>query len=345
MVAVTLTVKAITPLFLGGANPREEPELRPASFRGALRFWLRAALGGVIGDDDDALKRLRCLEAGVFGDTERGSVVGVRLHGSLPQMRDFDLDRNRGIQNRIGHDYFYYSTRLRPNYRVPFTPSQPETQSTVALTLSTRLPAETGSAALKRAAAASWLLTHLGGLGMRARRCGGSLQAVGGGLPDLPNFPVTASTSKELQSEIGQGLQQVCAMLGTRQRPSRNFDVLDHEVCKVWVIGDESPWNSWKDAVEAMGAAMQTFRTGQGAGRNTINSIFGVPIRNGPNHGLQRRASPLWLRVTQLTSGQFVGVATLFTADFKKGTHEVGGGYALIEQFIKTFRTHEEVTF
>lgn len=39
-------LQTVTPLFLGGANPDEGPELRPASVRGVLRYWLRAALGG-----------------------------------------------------------------------------------------------------------------------------------------------------------------------------------------------------------------------------------------------------------------------------------------------------------
>lgn len=45
------TLEIVTPLFLGGANPRGAPELRAASVRGVLRFWLRALLGGVLGDD------------------------------------------------------------------------------------------------------------------------------------------------------------------------------------------------------------------------------------------------------------------------------------------------------
>jgi CRISPR-associated protein Cmr1 len=75
MMRVELTLKTVTPLFLGGAD--QQPELRPASVRGALRFWLRAALGGVIGDAD--LDRLHYLEANVFGEMERGSAVVVRL--------------------------------------------------------------------------------------------------------------------------------------------------------------------------------------------------------------------------------------------------------------------------
>jgi hypothetical protein len=40
-----------------------------------------------------------------------------------------------------------------------------------------------------------------------------------------------------------------------------------------------------------------------------------------------------------------VGLATLFKSDFKRGQHEVGGGYALIEQFVQTFPICLEVIF
>jgi CRISPR-associated protein Cmr1 len=73
-----LCLETITPLFLTGADPRGEPELRAASIRGALRFWLRALLGGVIGDKD--LDALRKAEPAVFGSTDTGaSPVVVRI--------------------------------------------------------------------------------------------------------------------------------------------------------------------------------------------------------------------------------------------------------------------------
>lgn len=50
--SLTVTLQTVTPLFLGGAGPRGAPELRAPSFRGALRYWLRAALGEAIGDND-----------------------------------------------------------------------------------------------------------------------------------------------------------------------------------------------------------------------------------------------------------------------------------------------------
>jgi CRISPR-associated protein Cmr1 len=42
MQKITVKLETVTPLFLGGADPRGEPELRPPAFRGAMRYWLRA---------------------------------------------------------------------------------------------------------------------------------------------------------------------------------------------------------------------------------------------------------------------------------------------------------------
>jgi hypothetical protein len=181
---------------------------------------------------------------------------------------------------------------------------------------------------------------------MRARRCGGSLQVTQGGLQGLPEFAVSASTPEELKLHLGNGLRRIHNAMGTLRPPSKEFDILHPDVCQVWVIAGEDLWQSWKDAVNAMGTAMQSYRAIQGPNRNTINSIFGIPILPGPpDIGLQRRASPLWLRVTKLDNGRYVGVATLFKSDFKDGVHEVGGGYALIESFIKTFPICLEVDY
>ena len=74
---ITLTLETVTPMFLGGADPRGAPELRAPSFRGAMRYWLRAIAGGVIGDGN--LQGLRRLESAVMGSTDYGSPIQIRL--------------------------------------------------------------------------------------------------------------------------------------------------------------------------------------------------------------------------------------------------------------------------
>ncbi|MDH7482696.1 MAG: type III-B CRISPR module RAMP protein Cmr1 [Armatimonadota bacterium] len=72
-----VTLQAVTPLLLAGAEP-QSPELRPPSFRGAFRYWLRAALGGVIGDGD--IDGLQKIESAVFGSTECASPISLKTY-------------------------------------------------------------------------------------------------------------------------------------------------------------------------------------------------------------------------------------------------------------------------
>ena len=140
-----LRLEAVTPLFLGGAE--QQPELRAPSVRGALRFWLRAALGSIVGTSD--LTAVRDLESSVFGDTGLASPIIIRLRGALGTVGNFDLDRDpRGRQRRNGHNYLYYSTRLGGNRRVPFQPARPDLTLTLA---AERHPARDGCSRRARA--------------------------------------------------------------------------------------------------------------------------------------------------------------------------------------------------
>ena len=48
MQEVTFDVQTVTPLFLAGAD-QATAELRAPSFRGEMRYWLRALVGGLVG--------------------------------------------------------------------------------------------------------------------------------------------------------------------------------------------------------------------------------------------------------------------------------------------------------
>jgi CRISPR-associated protein Cmr1 len=99
---LSVPLETVTPLFLAGAEPRGAPELRPPAFRGALRYWLRAALGGVLGDDVSAVRQA---EAAVFGSTDGASPVTVRLrHGPLPRPTPYERQRLPS-----GRDDLYWS--------------------------------------------------------------------------------------------------------------------------------------------------------------------------------------------------------------------------------------------
>ncbi len=62
----------VTPMFLGGADPRSA-ELRVPSIKGVMRFWWRA----VCGIED--IKDMAYWEGEIFGSTERKSKVSLRI--------------------------------------------------------------------------------------------------------------------------------------------------------------------------------------------------------------------------------------------------------------------------
>lgn len=78
MQTITFECRTITPLVMNGAKG-DEPELRPASIKGILRFWWRALHGHL------ELKDLKEKESKLFGDTKQRSKVLIRLEESLSQ--------------------------------------------------------------------------------------------------------------------------------------------------------------------------------------------------------------------------------------------------------------------
>ncbi len=341
---VRLTLETVTPLFLAGAEPRGAPELRAPSIRGALRFWLRALLGGVMGDND--LDGLRQAEAGVFGSTDAGaSPVVTRITNarcgnsvSFSQLAQWN-SKSYGLP---GIAYLFFAVRgtKRERERQALPP-----KSRFELELGLRAGMNNQQDALSKAYASLWLLTHLGGLGTRSRRGAGSLQVtqVHRNIPDatLPPLEVQATTPRGLQKELKVGLLKLRAMInGTSpvviHTPSA-FDILHPDSCKIWVL--DRTFHSWKEALNSLGSHMQQFRLrrspdyenvkraiqGQPLEQPVQRAAFGLPIifyyrsLRGAKGSLQgerhdRRASPLIVRVTRLANEQYVLVLTFFQA-------------------------------
>ncbi|HRT27599.1 MAG TPA: type III-B CRISPR module RAMP protein Cmr1, partial [Syntrophales bacterium] len=62
--------EVVTPMFLGGADPRGA-ELRVPPIKGAMRFWWRATCG------IESIKEMAEEEAKIFGSTEKKSKVSL----------------------------------------------------------------------------------------------------------------------------------------------------------------------------------------------------------------------------------------------------------------------------
>lgn len=353
MERLTVTLETVTPLFLAGANPRGAPELRPPAFRGALRYWLRAALGGVYGDSDEGLAQVRRLEAEILGSTEEktggASAIAVRISppASLPTAT-YASSRRSGGQRAVpsGRDYLYWS--MDASGSVEKGNYQPAKQYVPAgtrfdLCLCPRTGAVRAAEKIEQAAAALWLLVQLGGVGSRARRTAGSLSAtwpegcVWGRFADAVDVAGAASA-------LGRGLQVVKTTFKSKGPislgPLSEFDVLHPSVCRIWVL---DVWPNAEAAVDAIGSALRRFRDHREPDHTQVarwlngesiptveRAVFGLPLpyrysdgrtsgvvqaataAGGRDAVIDRRASPLWLKVSKAGKDRYIGVATLF---------------------------------
>lgn len=139
--------EVITPMFLSGAN-QNECELRPASIKGALRFWWRAICGINYGD----LEELKKAESDLFGSTEKKSKLKIQILQNL----QFNKDNDK---------YKPLPHKEKPNFSFPcFLPGNNNFKISLICYENKRIIFEN----------LFILLSFVGGLGRRARRGFGS---------------------------------------------------------------------------------------------------------------------------------------------------------------------------
>lgn len=340
-----VTLETITPMFLSGSNTREV-ELRAPSFRGVMRFWLRALLGGVLGDNPQEIFKN---ESAVFGSTEHASLITIRVQQKNLHTEQFSglakWNEQKSRYERQGIAYLFFSARRTGQKQERIAISANQEFVIDVLTYHPTLSAK----ALEFAYASLWLLTHFGGIGSRSRRGGGNLQvrSVQGNVSSsLPSLQVKAKTPSELLKELTQGLSQLRqwaakAFNGSLQlnfSVQPEFDVLHPKFCKIWVVN--KTFNTWIEALEEFGSTMQQFRQKYEPDHRSVKAVvfrgvsdlqtvkraaFGLPIvfyyrrpseeratLEGENH--DRRASPLIVRVVKLANDKCTLVLLRFIA-------------------------------
>src|SRR5438132_13473896 len=82
------TLRTLTPLFLAGAD-QTKAELRPPSFRGLMRYWQRALVGGLVGTSPKELEQVMEAETALFGATDAGSAVAVKVSAPSHEPKEF----------------------------------------------------------------------------------------------------------------------------------------------------------------------------------------------------------------------------------------------------------------
>ena len=207
-----VTLETVTPLFLGGSDPRGEPELRAASFRGALRFWLRALLGGVLGDRPNEIFKH---ESEVFGSTDHASPVVVQVEPHNLESKNFNPLPHKQVPFRF--------KGFNPDQRFDIQ----------LLSLS--------EVALEQAKKALQLLCYLGGLGRRSRRGFGSLQVTEGELA------IKAESAGKLACALKERINSVLPSSFAELPNVPRFPVLHERWTQIKVCCRE--FENWEEAI------------------------------------------------------------------------------------------------
>lgn len=287
---LTVTLETVTPLFLGGAEPRGTPELRPPAFRGALRYWLRAALGGAIGDNN--LPGLHQLESAVFGSTDYGSPICVRLPNPLlPQSSAEKIlphkDSPQAGQRRA----------FKAGQKIELLISQLRSRD---------------DAVWKAACGALNLALTFGGVGLRSRRGYGTLRVVQSSDPAL--VPLTPASIEGWRQHIKQAAENAVTSASDLAQ-SQGVSQVDLPVNLVrypCATRKGLIWFCDLKAASAMAAVTQFMQR--------------VPKTQALGGIRPRQASPLWVRPIQL-GDQYGLLLIVLASKFPGADYDTAGNF------------------
>jgi len=316
----TFRLRVITPMFLSGANQRTA-ELRAPSVRGALRFWFRAMMGGVVGGD---WKKVQELESEVWGSTSLASRVKVISRGQCTPGKTSDLKTKVG---NAGARYLLYSPLLPPKGQ-PAGEQRPEhvpPGATFDVVLGAR-----ADEYLDLSVACLWLLVWLGALGTRCRRGAGALSFCAGQSPETYQWkhewkrapgPVALTcpaSTQDLCRYLSDGVHAIRSVFQEfagvssplRVSGAPAFDVIAPDCFVLYVVScGKTSWDDWSRALDGYGASYRDWRRTK---PKSDRRYLGLPLTGYDTQS--RRGSPLWVRPVQLRNGGWCVVTYAFLA-------------------------------
>lgn len=270
METLTVTLKTITPLFLGGAEPDKWAELRAPSIKGAMRFWYRAI-------DAEYAE----YEGKIFGSQEDGQgIFSLKLLTNKRVENGFtkssynllSVGSGRNTKNGIIYLGFSLETGKEENYRQrKYIAANEDIRFELVFRKSPDI--KTKMAILS----SIWLLGHVGGIGSRSRRGFGTvaLQSWLCNWDECADLPIAhqATSIDRWMDDFKKGLH-------TLKNWFKEFTILDHSIfdsnTKFYlfntgqiaqtipkVIKDKNEsrhFLAWEMALHEAGMSMQNFR-------------------------------------------------------------------------------------
>ncbi len=349
---LTVTLSAVTPLFMGGAEPNQRAEVRLSSFKGLLRYWYRALDGHYQANEgrffgSSSEGQSPCLLRVTNWEEGTASWADDRYRRPLGQG---GFQRGAGTHAQNGIVYLGYSLNLRPNERKAIEPRRG-----ITLQVQPR-PGQADEPALHRAwLAAFWLLVHVGGVGSRARRGLGSLRLERWeGWPECAELPLPsqATTPAEWEAHLAAGLERLRAWFLV-QPPTDSHTALGPGARFLLV---EQGHRDWEAALDDAGLRLQQFRQRREPDYRRVKAhvTAGAPLQEAPERvgfGLplefrfsgtpgsirfqgtehDRMASPLFVRVVRLGSQYHAAFMHLPTPLLPRRERVRGGRSAPLE--------------
>jgi CRISPR-associated protein Cmr1 len=351
-------------MFIGDAQ-QEATSISPQSVKGALRFWWRALRWGEIrskekfNTDELALKELHKQEAELFGSakdetTKTGGHGKFSLKVSTAEYDSVKKDNaHANFRNYTAARYFGYGLMeaFGQNAGV-LSRSCIQHNQTFSVTLIFKEQAE------KSILDALTVMGLLGGLGSRVRRGIGSIQ-----IETLTSYNATKET-KFIPPKTLDEYKTAITKYITQPNVSMPFSTFTNKTRIDCLVTKTTPFEVLNDLAKGMMMYRSWGKDGLVLGQDREGNfktdhdwkygkhvkdfhprrvIFGLPHNYGKGAALavmpelqnkpypdgyfkhDRRASPLWLHIHQIGS-QFIGVATLFPADFLPKGEKINAG-------------------
>jgi len=342
MIKLEASFKIVTPLFMSGAD-KERAELRAASIRGVLRFWWRALALGHYG----TWQEVRKAEFNLFGSSSGGQ---SRVHLSLKVLRQSDEKCKPGGHLKDGLNNYLWPGLRYLGYGAIQPELRPHLDSPVhgALKLYLRPSAkkidpEMEADLLEEAIMAMGLL---GGLGSRSRRGFGSfnlLELKRDGmtrypknkedyldslsqiyekhaieLSDVPDYTAFSQDSRAYILKKGKDPLELLDEIGEEMQMYRSWG---QDKGGGYMVGDKPAEQNFKDDHDNMRNAFFA-----PAIEHPRRVAFGLPHNyhfTKLNRNLtvlpekhERRSSPLFLHIHELSNCDYVAVASIFPTKF-----------------------------
>ncbi len=297
MQTIEAEYRIVTPMFIGGGDQSDNPELRPPSIKGALRFWWRAMQWGAClektASHEAALKELHRQEAELFGAAakeENGGGQGV-FFLKLKAHHSKGVESSWPKNNDAGAGFLGYG--LDATEGSPHKKAIREGEFTLCLALKKTIT----EAQVEQLKQVLKLWGLLGGLGSRSRRGFGSV-ALKKLDDECFDFADKAAYFDAIRAFL-YPLELAPAM--------PIFTALNQSL----VIGAAKEGGDSKKLMDALGGQYKEARNKAGKGRAKVP--FGLPLSKTDDKN--RRSSPLLMHIHHLATG-YIAIVSFISADF-----------------------------